>query len=167
MNKICKTKIIISVKSFKLGSSCLKSPHSKAHCCSFRQYYIATSYTNKFDKKSQQLCKIEHSMNFWKWITAPQIPFYGNVRQNVAMIMVQFWTSLCFSDINLLLFSRHFSGFTTIGISFFFCKITTQSYSKFLVTVIQNTTVLAGGRGKGKGDTITSKPLENIFYEIK
>ena len=98
-------------------------------------------------------------MDFGKWITVPQIPFYDNVRQGVVMILVQFWImSLSFSVINLLLFSIQFSAFTTIGICSFFCNANLQqvlgrSYSKH------------DRISRGEGDTITA--LENIFFEMK
>ena len=62
MNKTCWRKIIISLGAFKLGSSCIECPQSKALCCSFRQYYIA-KWQIYWTKESQQLCKIEVQWN--------------------------------------------------------------------------------------------------------
>ena len=110
MNKTCWRKIIISLGAFKLGSSCIECPQSKALCCSFRQYYIA-KWQIYWTKESQQLCKIEVQWNLGSGLQFLKFHLYvDNVRQDVAMILVQFWIMpLSFSVTYLFIFSRHFS----------------------------------------------------------
>ena len=155
MNKTCERKIIISLNSPRMPL--IQNPPLQFTSVCYCQMSLTIQIY--WTKKSPQLCKIEHSMDFGKWITVPQIPFYDNVRQGVVMILVQFWImSLSFSVINLLLFSIQFSAFTTIGICSFFCNANLQqvlgrSYSKH------------DRISRGEGDTITA--LENIFFEMK
>ena len=106
-----------------------------------------TNYTNILDKKkSQRLCKIEHSAVDYSSSNSILWPTMYVKKLSWFWCNFESCPALSFSVINLFLFSRKFSAFTTIGISSFYCKTITQfTASSWLV--IQNTT-LSVGRGK-------------------